>query len=124
MKNKKTFVGIALLILVLVLGIGYAAITGSLTIGGTAKATTDDDNFKVVFTGIPVVSESKYATASITDGINAKIDVTGLTQKGQYVTVTYDIVNNSRKSCCIKLFTICGEQQSIIMFLLQKININ
>ena len=32
MKNKKTFVGIALLIVVLVIGIGYAAITDSLTI--------------------------------------------------------------------------------------------
>ena len=80
----------------ILLGLGYAAIQNiTLNITGTATAGTKQDNFKVVFTGIPVVSESKYATASITDGTNAKIDVTGLTQKGQYVAVTYDIVNNS-----------------------------
>ena len=96
MSRTSRIILVTIVATVILLGLGYAAIQNiTLNITGTATAGTKQDNFKVVFTGIPVVSESKYATASITDGTNAKIDVTGLTQKGQYVTVTYDIVNNS-----------------------------
>lgn len=97
MKNRKIFVGIALLIVVLVLGIGYAAITDTLKITGTATTGIDQENFKVVFTG-----ETNPATA--TDGVtatananskSATLEVTGLTTKGDSKTATFTIQNQS-----------------------------
>ncbi len=50
-KQKKVILGIVLLI-VLFMGIGYAAITNvELSITGRATATANQENFKVYFTG-------------------------------------------------------------------------
>lgn len=94
MKNKKTFACIALLIVVLVIGIGYAAITDSLEITGTATATPNDENFKVVFTGETTADEGVIATA-VADAKTATLDVTGLTTKDQSKTATFTIQNKS-----------------------------
>lgn len=49
MKRRKTFIGMIMLIAVLVLGVGYAAVTGvKLTINGKANAVANAD-FKVIF---------------------------------------------------------------------------
>lgn len=95
MKNKKTFVGIALLMVVLVLGIAYAAITGSLTITGTATATANADNFKVVFNGEKTADEG--VTATITGDTTATMNVTGLTKTGDKKTATFTIENQSEE---------------------------
>ena len=93
MKNKKTFVGIALLIVVLVLGIAYAAITDTLTITGSAEATASDENFKVVFDGEPTADTG--VTATVTGLKSATMNVTGLTTAGQTKSATFTIKNNS-----------------------------
>lgn len=95
MKNRKVLIGIVLLIVVLALGIGYAAITDSLKITGTATATAKQENFKVVFTG--VTSEvSDGVTTTVTNGATtATMDVTGLTTTGDTKTATFNIKNNS-----------------------------
>ena len=94
MKNKKLLVGIALLIVVLVIGIGYAAITDSLTISGTATATANDDNFKVVFNGTKTADDG--VTATVTAGTKtATMDVSGLTTTGQTKSATFTIENQS-----------------------------
>ena len=49
MKKKNTFIGVALLIAILMLGIGYASTTLDLSITGTATGVESDENFKVVF---------------------------------------------------------------------------
>ena len=99
MKNKKIFVGITLLIVVLLLGIGYAAITDSLEIKGTATTEINQENFKVVFTG-----ETNPATA--TDGVtataaanskSATLNVTGLSTKGDSKSATFTIENQSEE---------------------------
>ena len=96
MKNKKTFVGIALLILVLVLGIGYAAISKNLTIDGSATVTATNDNFKVAFTGETSVTGTDLATASATKGaIEGTLSVTGLKKAGDEVTAKYEVDNQS-----------------------------
>ena len=96
MSKTSKIILVTIIATAILLGLGYAAIQNiTLNITGTATASTNQGNFKVVFTGIPVVSDNAYASGSITDGTNAKIAVSGLTQKGQKVTVTYDIVNNS-----------------------------
>lgn len=97
MKNKKTFVGIALLIVVLVLGIAYAAITNTLKIGVTATAQADADNFKVVFTGETTpATTTDGVTATATEGTkNATLTVSGLTTKDDFKTATFKIRNDS-----------------------------
>ena len=59
MKNNSTrVVGLVLIVAVLLVAIGYAAITSvTLNINGTANATTNSDNFVVRFTGTPTVSD-------------------------------------------------------------------
>ena len=94
-KTSKIIV-VAVIVEMLLLGIGYAAIQNiTLNIAGTAAADPSQENFKVMFSGTPTVSDETYVTAGITDEINATINVSGLTKKGEIVTATYTIQNTS-----------------------------
>lgn len=94
MKNKKFFI-IALLMVVLLIGVGYANITNkTLEINGTATATPDGSNFVVKFKN-ETVPTTGGATATVLGDTSAEIEVTGLTAKGQTASATYTIVNNS-----------------------------
>ncbi len=105
MKSKKTFLGVGLLLAILVLGIGYAAITGTnLVISGTATASPNDDNFKVTFDTTATVTTGSYTSKTdgavtvageYTDEYNATITVSGLTNIDDYATATYTIHNES-----------------------------
>ena len=104
MKNKKTFIGVIVLLAVLMLGIGYAALTNiTLNINGSATGTPDGSNFLVDFsddTSKIVVDKSKananvVVVAEKTGELAAKLDVSNLTSKGESVTVSYTIENNS-----------------------------
>lgn len=96
MNKKKTFVGVALLVAVLMLGVGYAAIADvKLNVTGNVTANPSDANFKVEFTGTPQKSTGVEASISETNKLEATIDVTGLTQAGDVATATYTIINNS-----------------------------
>ena len=100
-KKKKGLVIIILLIAVLVLGVGYAAISNvTLHITGQATAISDNDNFDVNFIGTPSFSKTGASAganivAAISDVHTATIQVTGLKKVGDYVTATYDIKNVS-----------------------------
>lgn len=96
MRKRNTYVGLILLVAVLMLGIGYAAITNiTLNINGSANAIVSDENFKVKFTGTPTVSDETIVEATITDDTNATITVNSLVSKGDKVTATYTIENAS-----------------------------
>ena len=96
MKKTNKVIIISVIVAVLLLGIGYAAIQNiTLNIAGTAAANPSQSNFKVMFSGAPVVSDSTYVTAAITDDTNATINVEGLTKKGDVVTATYTVQNAS-----------------------------
>ena len=118
MKQKRTFITLLLVIALLCLGIGYAAITGfNLTITGNLSVATDANNFDVEFinSGENVIQVSKSegtpASANATAVIDSadstsrtvKIDVTGLTAKGQTVTVTCPIQNTSTDNLAAEL---------------------
>ena len=94
-KTNKIIISVVIIIF-LILGIGYAAIQNvTLNIAGTASADASQSNFKVMFTGTPVVSDSSLVTASITDDTNATINVRGLTTKGETLTAEYMVQNVS-----------------------------
>lgn len=96
MKKRNTYVGLILLVAVLMLGIGYAAMTNiTLNITGQATATVNDENFKVKFTGTPTVSDEEIVTATIANDTKATINVDALSAKGDKVTATYTILNDS-----------------------------
>ena len=96
MKKRNTYVGLILLVAVLMLGIGYAAISNiTLNINGSAKATISDENFKVRFIGTPEVSDADIISATITGDHKATITVDSLVSKGDKATATYTIENAS-----------------------------
>lgn len=98
MNKKRTILGGAILVAVLMLGIGYAAIDAiTLNISGSAKADASDANFIVQFDSDTTVATSGDGTitASITDAKNAVLNVSGLSAKGQSATATYTIENES-----------------------------
>lgn len=97
-RNTKAIVGLVLLVAVLLVAVGYAAITATqLTINGTANATTKQENFNVEFTGTPTVSNADNVEAKLVEGkpLNAIMNVSKLTAKGDTATATYTIANTS-----------------------------
>lgn len=92
MKNKKSLLGFGLLVLVLVLGVGYAVVSSvSLDISGTAKVKNAD--LKVSFNGVTSVTDDTKVTAASTDGnLSATITVTDL-ELNNTVSATYTIKN-------------------------------
>ena len=98
MKKTSKVIAMFVVLAVLAIGVGYAAIQNvTLNITGTAAADPSQSNFKVVFTGTPEKSDAQKITeASIaSDNINATMTVEGLTTKGESVTATYTIQNTS-----------------------------
>lgn len=94
MKKRRTYAGLIILVALVVLGVGYAAMSNiTLNIGGSASAVVEDENFKVKFTGTPTTTGDSI-TASITDDHNATINVS-LSAKGDKATATYTILNDS-----------------------------
>lgn len=96
MSRTNKVVLLAVVIAILLIGVGYAAIQNvTLNISGTAAADPTQSNFKVMFTGTPEVSNSTYAIATIVNDTNASINVSGLTSAGDSVTATYTVQNVS-----------------------------
>ena len=98
MKSKKTILGIVLLIAILLLGIGYAAITDvTLNINGTADATANTDNFIVKFTSATKGTNCTLAEVSSSDpnGRTATMNVSGLQTAGDTATATFVVTNES-----------------------------
>jgi len=95
MKKRRTFIILALLIAVLLLGIGYAAISATtLTITGTASASPDANNFTVNFTASKDPSNATDTTSSY-PATSVTFDTSGLTASGDTATITYTITNDS-----------------------------
>lgn len=99
---KKKYGVIAILIAVVLLGVGYAVISNvTLNVNGS-KATVNADpaNFDVkydeestfAYTGNPTGST---VTLTRTDDTTATFTIEGLTKQGDKVTITYPIINAS-----------------------------
>ena len=96
MVKRSSVLLIVIIAIVMVLGIGFAAITATqLNITGNTTATPDQANFKVKFLEQTVVSEPSKVTAQVTGDTTATINVQGLTAKGDKVTATYKVKNFS-----------------------------
>ena len=100
-QNKKALqIGLFVLIAIVVLGVGYAAISAvNLIINGNAIASVNQNNFKVHFTQAQGITGSTgvSGTSNIDsqDDTKAIFDVTGLTKVGDYAEAVYTVRNDS-----------------------------
>ena len=108
MKNKKTFVGLFVILALLCLGIGYAAVSKNLVISGTGTTNneTGDASDDVLAKNFLVKFADSYTT-NVTNGDGAKINVSidsdteatinayELTALNKSVSATLTIVNDS-----------------------------
>ena len=100
-QNKKALqIGLFVLVAIVVLGVGYAAISAvNLIINGNATVSVNQNNFKVHFTGAQAISGSTGASGTSTidsqDDTKATFDVTGLTKVGDYAEAVYTVRNDS-----------------------------
>ena len=90
-KNTKIVLGVVLVLAILLVAVGYAAIqTVNLKIeSSSAQATPNQSNFTVKFTGTPTTGGVGTTTATIdeNDELKASMNVTGLTAKGVVSTI-------------------------------------
>lgn len=94
MKKRKTLVVMGLLLAVLMLGIGYAAVGDvTLTIDGDATASPNS-TFVVKFDSTGDIDKTdNVTTAAIDDDLTATMSVSGLTSKGDTATATFPITS-------------------------------
>ena len=95
--TSKVLMGV-LVAAVIVIGIGYAAVTDQvLNVVATASAEAAQSDFKVAFTGDGQTVDGSKGTvvATKTDDHNAVFTVTGLKLAGDSASATYTVQNNS-----------------------------
>ena len=96
MISRTRLILIALVSVVLLIGVGFAAITSTqLNITGNTVANPDQSNFIVKFLETTEVSDSGKVTAEVVDDTHATLEVRGLVTKSDYVTATYIMKNMS-----------------------------
>ena len=102
-KNKTAKTGI--IVAILLLAVGFAAITTTLVINGTAKIVPDSENFEknVIFTD---ATASDGATATISpDGKTITYTTQEMKNIGDEATLTYKIKNASQYDAVIGSIT-------------------
>jgi len=99
MKNRKLVIVAFVLVAALTLGIGYAAITNHLVVGGTSVVTKDTGNFKVIFTEVEKTTTEGFVsdlTATIsTDPVAATLQSSKLVKEGDKIQAIFTVKNNS-----------------------------
>ena len=100
MKKKKSFIALALVCAVLVLGVGYALTAIDLKVNGDITISPDDSNFDVNFTDASITTAGTLAgktdTATKGNGKTATLSVKTLKTVGEKVVAEYTITNNSK----------------------------
>ena len=98
MRNRRTVVVAFLLVAVLLLGVGYAAVTDVLDINGTAdvnqSAAQDAFDEDIYFTGAVANMDGDYASVDTNDSDLANFTVNSLNGQGDYATFTFTITND------------------------------
>ena len=99
MRRKTKGIGGVLLVAVLLVAIGYAAIAKiGLNIDGTAKSKADQSNFVVEMIGTPTTSGDGTIVATINESKRTEgtMNVSGLTAKGETAIAVYTVKNKSQ----------------------------
>ena len=97
MKNKKkTYTLVAILVAILALGIGYAAVSTLMSIEGTANALVSD-GVKLEFTGTPTNNGTQAGNSASIDGTDPTKGICTVVLKNmnESATCTFTITNNT-----------------------------
>ena len=97
-KQKGLIIGV-ILIAIILMAVGYAGLTEtSLTINGTAKATVDQTNFKVYFTGAAPITSSaaKVETKVTAESTTATVNIKDLKTEGETQYAILEIKNGGQ----------------------------
>ena len=96
-KNKKKLqIVLFVMIAVITLGVGYAAISAvNLIVNGNATASANQNNFSVVFKSASITTGTGIASINNQDATIAYFDVSGLAAQGDMAVATYTIKNES-----------------------------
>lgn len=98
MKKRTSALAAFLLCATMGLGVGYAAITDSLSIGGNASAKVHADGFLVEFSVAETPAPEKCTVTVQTDKTVATFTTTQLKNKNDVASATLIITNNSTLS--------------------------
>lgn len=105
MKKRRTLIISLLLVAALCLGIGYAALTDVLDINGSAdvnqSAAEDAFNEDVYFTKAVANEEGNAASVDSSDNDMANFTAATLKGKGDKVTFTFTILNDSDQDAVV-----------------------
>jgi len=98
MKNRKTVVVAFLLVAVMLLGVGYAALTDTLTIGGSADITKDGAqnsfNEDIYFSNAEANNGHDVVEIMSGDPDTATFTINSLSGKGDKAQITFTIRND------------------------------
>lgn len=92
MKRRRTLIVSLLLVAALCMGVGYAAVSGTLTINGTATYTAQT----VELTATAFAKTNGEGAGTLTPGNPAALAVTNLSLEGDSLVGTLTVVNNSK----------------------------
>ena len=102
MKNRRMFLSLFVLASLAFVGIGYAALTNTLSIGGGITAEKNNDNLKVEFVASKAHTkdsegneDTSYTASHSASGKTAEISVGGINEVGSYAEFIFVVKNNS-----------------------------
>ena len=99
MKSRKTLIALFLVVSTLVIGVGYAALSDTLDINGTADVTTDatnkDFDADVYFSAAVANVTGDTASVNPDNADKASFSINSITAIGQSASFTFTITNAS-----------------------------
>ncbi len=113
-KNEKKITIITfLIIIIMIIGIGYAYFNTTLIINGIAKI---EGTFEVVFTNATINNKTDLETINISnDGLNLTFSV-DLTMPGESDTINYTITNNGTIDATLNELVITSSTDNDVTF--------
>ena len=113
MINKKIFLLIWVIIVVMVIGVGYAYFSSTLYVNGTSKLT---GNFDVKFDSATIQNKSELEDINIdSTGLNMSFSVK-LAMPGEADVITYTIVNNGTIDAVLEELVVTSVADSDVTF--------
>lgn len=106
MKSRRTLIVAFLLLAVMTIGIGYAAVVDTLDITGTADlSTTNAFEANVYFSETVVASTGNTASRNADNNDKCSFTASSMVKEGDTATFTFTIVNDNNKDATVSVKT-------------------
>ena len=87
----------AIIVAIILMSIGFAAISTTLIINGKAKVSENEDDFSVIFTAASLDGKDVYKSAVSTDKQEITFETPNLSKVGDKSVLSYTVTNNSNQ---------------------------